>query len=203
MLLHCRPSSVSRTASATQTSGHDTAKTDSPQPLAGSSSSGAGKAEQSSSPRQQPNTIAAAATAVDSETTTTVVDDIPWGTSGTATARGRQVSPQTAGGGGSSTGGTTGGGGGGRHRPSGDSGGSDGGHRSSSTWRQWWLGLLLLSGGATAVSMSSAVRAAFLNAVAAIKARLAPGTSTPDQAYHHLLNSTYHFPWSLLFPVFS
>ena len=187
VLLCCRSSPISGSAPTVPTSGRvSNAKQDQSQLLAGSSSGAAEKAEQSSS---LPIATAAAATAMDSETTT-VIDSIPWGSSGTATARGRQELPQSGSGGGSSTGGTTGGGGGGSHRPSGDSGGSDDGHRSSSTWQQWWLGLLLLGAGATAVSMSSAARTALMKAVAAIKARFAPGneiqTST-CKGYHHQL----------------
>ena len=188
VLLCCRTTSVSGNAPAIQTSGHVTdAEQDQPQVLAGSSNGAAEKVEQSSSLRQQP--ITGAATAVDSDTTTTVIDSIPWGSSGTATARGHQVSPQTGGGSGASTGGTTGGGGGGSHRPSGASGGGDGGHRSSSTWQQWWLGLLLVGGGATAISMSSAAKTAFKNAVAAIKARFASGNllslQVSSEGYRH------------------
>lgn len=169
LVLCFRPSCVSGDSPATETPGHVSAKHGAVQSLASSSST----SDQSGTPRQQPTT-AAAATAVD-PTTTTVVDSIPWGASGTATARGRQVSPQTGGGGGLITGGTTGGSGGGSPRPIGGSGGDDDGNTNSSTWQPWWLGLLLVGGGATAVSMSSTVRTAIMNAVAAIKARLAPG----------------------------
>ena len=183
VLLCCRTSPDSGKAPALQTSGNvPSAKQDQSQLVAGSSGVAAEK--------QQPISTAAAASAVNSNSTTTVIDSIPWESSGTATARGRQVSPQTGGGGGSSTGGITGGGGGGSPRPSGDSGGGDDVPRSSSTWQQWWLGLLLVGGGATAVSMSSAARTAFVKAVAAIKARLAPGNRLSLQASQSLLSSS-------------
>jgi len=121
----------------------------------------------------------AAATAVDSDTSTMVIDSIPWGTGGTATAKGRSVPTQTSGGGGGSfMGGSTGGGSGRGGRPSDDSGGEEGGDRNVSAWQQWWVKVVLAGGGLGAVGMmSSTVREAFQNTVASIKSKFGPGES--------------------------
>lgn len=156
---------------ATKPSGHDMSSHDQMQPA---SSNGVSPiTDQSSSAMQA---TAAAATAVEPETTT-VIDSIPWGTSGTATAKGHSASAQTGGGrGGSIKGGTTGGSGGGRFRPSGGGGEEDSGDSGSSSWQQWLVKLLLASGGVTAVSlMSSTVREALRSAVFAFKSQFAAG----------------------------
>lgn len=105
-----------------------------------------------------------------------VIDSIPWGPSGAATAKGRNVPTQRRGGGGSTTGGSTGGGGGRSGRPSGDSGGEEGKDKGMSAWQQWWARLLLAGGGVSSVFLlSSRVREALQNAVASVKAQFTTG----------------------------
>ena len=107
-----------------------------------------------------------------------VIDSIPWGPSGAATAKGRTVPTQSSSGGGSTTGGSTGGGGGRSDRPSGDSGDEEG--KGMSAWQQWWARLLLAGGGLSSVILlSSRVREALQNAVAAVKAQFTPGMYCP------------------------
>ena len=123
---------------------------------------------------RQPSTTAAIAAVSDSATM--VIDNIPWGPSGAATAKGRSVPAQSSGGGGSTTGGSTGGGGGRSDRPSGDSGGEEGKDGGMSAWQQWWARLLLAGGGVSSVFwLSSRVREVLQNAVASVKAQFTPG----------------------------
>lgn len=120
---------------------------------------------------RQPRTTSA--TAAVSDSATMVIDSIPWGPSGAATAKGRTVPTQSSSGGGSTTGGSTGGGGGRSDRPSGDSGDEEG--KGMSAWQQWWARLLLAGGGLSSVILlSSRVREALQNAVAAVKAQFTP-----------------------------